>query len=116
MKTAKYYIYRNLHTKNFSIKYKQKVINRASIILLNNGSFSISEAMRQKVILEKRKNVHAYVIATSYEILTSFDISKLDEIYYNPYNLSSFIFKDNGKKVEKFNKLICYSNKLYFIS
>ena len=56
------FIYWNLHKKCFSVKYQGRVIAYANRILAAHVEFRISEAGRQRVLREKRKNVHAYMV------------------------------------------------------
>lgn len=96
MKVAVYF---NLHKRQFSVKAlegpdKGKVIQHRQIILLKNVTFKVSEAGRQRVLRERKKNVHAYVIGetfdaaarNSYENCGGVDV----EVRYNPYEASSF--------------------------
>lgn len=95
MQTAKYYIYRNLHSKSFSVQYKGKVIARPKNFVAEGCEFRVSEKGREKVLLEKRKNVHAKIACDSwFEINCSPLIPSDDkQIYYNPYNVSNFQYK-----------------------
>ena len=116
-------IYRNLHRGNFSIQSHLKdeggyrVTDRASTAILNDCTFRVYDAGRQKVIREKRKNAHAYVEALSYRhIKGEVDVTGLREIYYNPYTLDSFVYKDTGEKVVKKVNILTYNNKLYDVT
>lgn len=118
-----YRIYRNLHRGNFSIQsyIKEKggyrVTDRVSTAILESCTFRIYESGRQKVIKEKRKNVHAYVEFAVYRhIKGNVDISNLREIYYNPYEFDSFVYKDTLKKVDKISRVLAYENKLFDVS
>ena len=61
------FIYRNLHKGKWSIRSLDRddtygrVIGHASILLMLDCSFTVSEAGRQRVLREKQKNVHAGV-------------------------------------------------------
>jgi hypothetical protein len=113
-KLAKYYIYRNLNTNSFSIKYKGIVIERPIAIKLMNVDFIVSEKGRLRVLKEKRKNVHATLATSKYEILKIDKISdEYEEVYYNPYKTSFFILKRNNKKITKKDEVICLNNKIY---
>jgi hypothetical protein len=116
-------VYRNLHRGNFSVQtYLQekkgyRVTDRVSTAILEDCSFRVYETGRQKVIKEKRKNVHAYVEPKSYRVINGdIDVSKFREIYYNPYDFDSFVYKDNLKKAEKVKSILTYDNKLYDVS
>jgi hypothetical protein len=71
MNAAKYYIYRNLHTGGFSIKLRGKVVDRSNSFIANDISFKINEIGRQRVIMERQKNVHAYIVADEYTFQTT---------------------------------------------
>jgi len=116
-------VYRNLHRGNFSVQsylqYKKgyRVTDRVSTAILEDCSFRVYESGRQKVIKEKRKNVHAYIESDSYRVINGdVDVSNFREIYYNPYDLDAFVYKDNLKKVEKVKSILTYNNKLYDVS
>jgi len=65
----KVFVYRNLNRKGvvYSLKamegeYKGKVLGYATCLLIESPSFIVSEKGRQRVLLNKRKNVHAGVV------------------------------------------------------
>lgn len=63
------FVYYNLHKKCWSIKalsgnQKGRVVAHADAVELKDCEFKVSEAGRQRVIREKRKNVHAGVAGT----------------------------------------------------
>ena len=63
----KVFVYFNLHRKLFSVKAlegpdKGKVIGHTTYLWLKDVTFKVSEAGRQRVLREKRKNVHAGVV------------------------------------------------------
>lgn len=61
-------------------------------IALKNAKFKVSEAGRQRVLKEKRKNVHAFVEG---EVISNFAPSpnnSIKQVFYNPYKYSSFFF------------------------
>jgi hypothetical protein len=102
----KVFVYFNLHKRVFSVKAlegaeKGRVIGHRTSLALDSPTFKVSEAGRQRVIRERRKNVHAGVVG----FLTSpYDWSKEEvqwtAVLYNPYLFSSFVtFK--GKPVHK---------------
>ena len=60
------YVYRNLkHGRSapplYSIMRDGKVIDRRHRVFLSDASFVVREAGRQKVLTQRRKNVHAFV-------------------------------------------------------
>ena len=99
MNQGKFRIYRNLHKKCFSIlKYDRskggyRLYAHEEELFLPWADFKVYGAGRNRVLLEGRKNVHAYIICESY----STQIPKrrvMTEVYYNPYSCKTFIRKD----------------------
>jgi len=118
MKEAKYYIYRNLRTKGFSVRYRGKVIDRLFTFSAEGVIFKVNELGRQRVIKEKQKNVHAFVVADKYKdefypALTFGEIDKLDKITYNPYTDAHFVC--NGKKIEEANKIVFQNGRCLLV-
>ena len=59
-------VYFNLHKKVFSVKalqgpHKGRVVAHVARVTLRDAAFKVNESGRQRVLREKRKNVHAYV-------------------------------------------------------
>jgi hypothetical protein len=82
--------YRNLHKKCLSVQTMTKkgwrVTAHVQEITLSDVEFRVSETGRQRVLNEKRKNVHAFVIGFVSE-------DKLDypnRLSYNPYKNTGF--------------------------
>ena len=74
-----------------------KVIDHTPMIELFMPMYKVSEKGRQRVLKEKRKNVHAHVVG--YKCKLKKEVVLGDQITYNPYYHSSFINKDCGSKV-----------------
>lgn len=119
------FVYFNLHKKVWSVKAldgrnKGRVIAHADKVLLRDATFKVSEAGRQRVIREKRKNVHAGVVGTleaftgdlrndtpwwhqvwgkedhAYE---KYARCRGPEVTYNPYKYTSFVYKQTEAPV-----------------
>lgn len=105
MRVAVYY---NLHLKCLSVKAlegpnKGRVIDLRYIVYLRDVTFKVSEAGRQRVLREGRKNVHAFVIGT------------LDDAYappfegtmitYNPRRFSSFVRTHDYRPVTRADRV-----------
>jgi len=95
----KVFVYFNLHKKCFSVKAldgenKGKVVQHTDNVVLLLPEFKVSEAGRQRVLREKRKNVHAGVAGW----LDVFDCPMNKDYYtqvrYNPYKYYSFVTND----------------------
>jgi hypothetical protein len=99
-KEANIYIYRNLHKHNWSLKLRGKVICHLDYVFVKNPVFMVNQKGRDRVLKEKKKYVHAFVVSKNFE--TNYiheDVSSLRPIYYNPYKTSCFVWKDNGSPV-----------------
>ena len=108
--------YRNLHKNAFSIRNKKSklVVAIGNGFILENVICKVSEKGRQRVINEKRKNVHSVLIG-EYIGQATINTSTLDELYYNPYTLNSFINKRTSEPVTNVEKVYFYNNKCYII-
>jgi hypothetical protein len=90
MAKAKCYIYWNLHKDCFSVRYRGKVIAHIKGATVFNAEFRVSEAGRQRVLAEKRKNVHAFVACERF-ISNDGDHGIGAPITYNPYKYQTFV-------------------------
>ena len=85
-------VYFNLHKKVYSVRCKKTrlVIAHVNNICLEDVNFKVSEKGRQRVLAEKRKNVHAVVEGTVIcPVLGS--NSSMHGITYNPYRFDTFV-------------------------
>ena len=92
---TKVFIYRNLHKKCWSVKdWKTKlVIAHLDELILSDCEFKVSEAGRQRVLKEKKKNVHAGVLGY---ITTDCINCFWQQVTYNPHRMESFrLIADN---------------------
>ena len=101
----KVFVYFNLHKKCFSIKalegaMKGRVVAHRDNVLLFHATFKVSQAGRERVLREKRKNVHAGVCGTWHDSGTdNVTLSSVKErgevVTYNPYKYTTFVYKDD---------------------
>ena len=87
-------VYFNLHKKLFSVRQCStgRVILHTKGVHLLNPVFVVREAGRQRVLRERKKNVHAFVRGE----VTYFDdfnpeILDVDIVGYNPYRAATFV-------------------------
>lgn len=122
MRTAKAYVYWNLHKQCFSVKHRGAVVAHATRILAKRAEFRVSETGRQRVLAQGRKNVHAYIVCDvedlycdgaqgiyaradvlTWPIETNVLATNAQEygtqIRYNPYDGDSFTVASNGRPV-----------------
>ena len=122
------FVYFNLHKKCFSIKAlegdrKGRVVAHSNTVLLESCKFKVSEAGRQRVLREKKKNVHAGVTGIWIDggIRDEKCFEFLDtvgrQVTYNPYKYDSFVYKSNKKPIYKTKEIdmINLKNKLFVI-
>ena len=83
----KHFVYYNLHQKLFSCKnWNTKLVDiYTEGVILSNAVFKVSEAGRQRVLKEQKKNVHAGVLGTVKELFSCmfFDENNWIEVTYN---------------------------------
>jgi len=120
----KVFVYYNLHKSCWSVRasdgpLKGKVIAHAGSVFLRDATFKVSEAGRQRVLKEQRKNVHAGVegeltglyeiqkLRYEFEVPQSFMLYATNEEYgrgyvsYNPYRGPHFYQKGRDLDVHK---------------
>lgn len=108
-------VYWNFHRKLFSVQVKGekgwRVAGRVRSLRLENVTFHVSQAGRERVLRERKKNVHAkvhgIVCRNSQPYSEEFFIS------YNPYYLNGFYA--HKKQIEKTTNVVrsCQSATLY---
>lgn len=120
-------VYFNLHKKTWSKRDPAtgRVVNKGEktyFVVLKDVTFRVSEAGRQRVIREKRKNVHAFACGTpiGYGSDPAFNESgnvvallrrATVPVSYNPYKAGHFVRTDTGEAVLSC-KLLVMSTKL----
>lgn len=100
------FVYRNLHKNCLSVKNVKTglVIARVDSITLKNVKFKVSAKGRERVLKEKRKNVHAGVEGEWVLDSMAPDIGGWRKVVYDPYKFSSFV-DEKSLKPEKANEL-----------
>ena len=98
-------VYRNLHKNCWSIRDRStgRVWGHSQQYVVNNGTFVVQPAGRERVLEEQKKNVHAFVrggAGTTHFSGNSEWRNKFTEpVTYNPYTAAHFTDKD-GNPVE----------------
>lgn len=98
-------VYYNLNKNVWSVQHYiagkgWRVREHLSSLILENVTFQVSEAGRQRVIREKRKNVHAYAIGTLVERNGEGYSGHLPCASYNPYKGNHFFNTNTGERVD----------------
>lgn len=101
-------VYRNLHNGLWSVRSRfadsyGRVIAHKPWLTVFHASLVVNERGRQKVLAEKRKNVHAFVRGemedTSDGTQTVFYANSLLPLTYNPYKMGSFYNPETNEPV-----------------
>lgn len=91
----KVFCYRNLHKKGnvWSVRDVATglVVDHVEKIIMKDVTLKVSEAGRQRVLKEKRKNVHAGVQGTRIFMLPKKGKLFFQPVFYNPYKVDSFV-------------------------
>jgi len=102
-------VYFNLHKKLFSVRDCKtgRVVHHTHLIWIEDPVFVVRKAGREKVLREKKKNVHAFVRGTWFKVQSDLDVSRLidhqacsDEVTYNPYKYDSFVTKHDAEPID----------------
>ena len=109
-------IYKNLHNGLFSVKQNGLVVAHVHSIVLKNGFFDVNQAGRNRVIKEKKKNVHAYVKGFIVSINTVWQNEQKRLVTYNPYNNEHFIFRDNSERATALKCQLIYCSTIQGLS
>ena len=89
-------VYWNLHRNCYSVQQNGLVVAHTDKIKLTDVTFKVSEAGRQRVLKERKKNVHAFVIGylDEWNMAGSWDSDNRYysiKVVYNPYKYDSFM-------------------------
>lgn len=93
-------VYRNLHNGLLSIKQGTLVVAHADQITLggpDGAHFIISEVVRERVVKNGVKEVHAYAVGRIVEQQHSKDAAR---IYYNPYK-AGYFHREGMERVDR---------------
>jgi len=103
-------VYRNLHKGCWSIQQNGLVKAHSDEVNLFDCEFLVNEKNRQKVIKQKRKNVHAFV--KGYIWNTPVDLIK--QASYNPYVRGSFYDKEDYNSIHNAHFVRAIDGKLFY--
>jgi len=113
-------VHYNLNKHTFSITYKNKLITHADHIKLNDVEFRVRPGGRARVLEDKQKNVHAFVIGTLLEYCKYPCESLPNEtnnniVTYDPYKYSSYVMKDTKEPIYRVGgvEMINSRNKIF---
>lgn len=94
-----------------------RVTCHADTVLLSGCTFKVSEAGRQRVIREQRKNVHAGIVcelATVNPALPFVVSDKTPQLRYNPYESGHFRDVVSGRALDYSAYILLQSGRVYY--
>ena len=113
-------VYYNLHKHTFSVTYNGRLLNHSDYVKLSDVEFRVRQGGREKVLKEKRKNVHSFVIGTleDYCKFPCMDMpSEPNEniVTYNPYKYNTYVMKDTEEQIFRAGEveMINLRNKIF---
>ena len=107
-------VYFNLHKKTFSVvattgDNKGRVLFYSDLVSLTDCKFRVQPTGRERVLKEKRKNVHAFAYGTINNIYPWDIPNKIENgrgIRYNPYKYSTFIYSEDETVARKSKEVL----------
>ncbi len=110
-------IYYNLHKKILSVRHKGKVVGHCKTAFVKDVKFVVNKGGRERVLKQKRKNVHAYIRGNYIDgdhisnYLYGYDWI---EIGYNPYKFGHFYNKSDSSPVYVAD-MVCIIGKSIYV-
>lgn len=110
-------VYYNLHKKCYSLQDAKSglVLAHLDNVILQDVTFKVSESGRQRVLQEKRKNVHAFIIGYFSKGNTHINIEGLKKVTYNPYKYETFVRAETEEKIEESELMYLASKQAYIL-
>jgi hypothetical protein len=109
------YVYKNLHKNCWSIKQHGLVkahIPQGESVGLWDCYFHVDAKGREKVVREKRKNVHAFVKGYLQDAENVNTDRPATEVTYNPYKYETFVDKNTEKFVYYADEVLLTHNQV----
>ena len=123
--------YYNLHKRCLSYRFTagpkdQRFVRHAQLMILNDVKFAVQPAGRARVLMENRKNVHAFVRGDMtymnndyYGNMDDYNEENLRrqnyrQITYNPYGMyDSFVYRDTGVPIKSASQVVIVGKNIY---
>lgn len=98
----KCYVYKNLHNGLWSIQQAGRVVCHTDDICLADVEFRVRRGGRERVLRERKKNVHAFTIGYLCSPSHVYNVTReMVPVSYNPYRGDSFYDKNSNANVNK---------------
>jgi len=107
----------HLHKQCFSIRHAstRKVAGYTDRIVVSDVRFPVSPSGRLRVLKEKKKNVHAFVLGKYLQEMQNLSRLNFREAYYNPYQCSGFVDRETSRLIEFADYAICENKRVYYL-
>ena len=115
--------YYNLHKRCLSFRPPGGRVDHADALMLNNVTFAVQPAGRARVLMEYKKNVHAFVRGNLVwsgvgDMLDDYNEENLRrqgyrQITYNPYQYQSFVYKDTEEPIKSASQVVIVGSHIY---
>jgi hypothetical protein len=87
------------------------VVAHRNSVTLTDAKFKVSQAGRERVLREKRKNVHAGVVGVWVE--GSVDTAEMTSVTYNPYLYTSFVTADSKTPIKSADRVFLKDRRIF---
>lgn len=106
----------HLHKQCFSIRLAstRKVAGYMDRVVVSEVRFPVSTSGRLRVLKDRKKNVHAFVLGKYKQELQNLSRLNFREAYYNPYRVQSFVDRETSEPIEYADLAICENKKVYY--
>ena len=114
--------YYNLHKQCLSYRPPGGKVRHADAMILNDVTFAVQPAGRERVRREGKKNVHAFVRGDLSWVGAPDDYDYNDNnmrrqnyrlITYNPYKYDSFVMADTGLPIKSATQVVIVGKNIY---
>ena len=109
----KAYVHRDIRGKIYSITVNGKVVEKTETVYVSDATFRVRPGGRARVLKQKKKNVHAFVIG---KVKTS-EMPSLPKnvikVTYNPYVADTFLIANTSKAVHNASEVWLTPNGVY---
>jgi hypothetical protein len=113
-------VYKNLHNGLMSVREAHGlVLTHEDVVFVRDARFVVQPKGRERVLREKRKNVHAFVRGTlagfSPGTLEGFDdYESWNKARYNPYEGPTFVDSDSLAPLECADKVVVTTRGVFY--
>src|SRR4030095_7455541 len=109
------FVYWNLHKKIWSVKdlSSGRVVAQARTVNLTNCELRVSQAGRQRVLREQRKNVHAGIVGYVGQESAGWTIGTWARVSYNPYKAATFVNCLSGQPIHTAERVQLVDGKAF---